>query len=260
MLTWMSRLWVVTREGMLLLRRDKIFLPAIVMGAVILIAAALASDWSVEDFHKILFDIGAFGFRVTGGLVAILWGTKLITDSRADGSLEVKLAAPVRRATWLLGRYLGLLATLLTLAVFLIALWQGLMVLNNYGLMTRAHRLMFAFLGIEWAVVAAMAVCFATFTRNAVALFATMCLWIAGLMIPTLAIAVSPETPASTRMVVDTMSVMWNLSQFNLVESAISGIPPAASILWGLAAYGLARVVFFLTAGAIIFSRRDLTY
>jgi ABC-type transport system involved in multi-copper enzyme maturation permease subunit len=214
----------------------------------------------VEDFRKILFDIGAFGFRMTGGVVALLWGTKLITDSRADGSLEVKLAAPVSRATWIVGRYLGLLVALGILAVFLLALWQGLMLLNNFGWMTMAHRQMFAYLVLEWAVVAAVAVSFATFCRNAVALFATACFWVAGMMIPTLAIAVSPETPAFTRQVIEQTALLWNLSQFNLVEYAISGMMPSANALFWLVGYGVSRIVFFLAVGTVIFSRRDLIY
>src|SRR5271169_3241497 len=99
---------VIALETFLLLRRDRIFAPALVLGLAACALALLASDWSIEDFSKILYDVGYFGFQITGGLVALVWGTKTVGDSRQEGSLEVQLAAPISRFTWLIGKYLGL--------------------------------------------------------------------------------------------------------------------------------------------------------
>ncbi len=49
---------VISWETFVLLRRDKVFVPALVASLLISAFANLASDWSVEDFTKILFDIG----------------------------------------------------------------------------------------------------------------------------------------------------------------------------------------------------------
>src|SRR5690606_34381136 len=107
---------VIAWETFVLLRRDKIFVPALVISLLISVLANLASDWSVEDFEKILFDIGFFGFQMTGSLVAIFWGAKIISDSRQEGSLEVQLAAPISRGSWIIGKYAGLCLCLVVLA------------------------------------------------------------------------------------------------------------------------------------------------
>jgi small neutral amino acid transporter SnatA (MarC family) len=89
----MSAWWQLTKESFLMLRRDRIFFPIIIAGLSIAVFANIASNWSMEDFDKILFVVGIAGFRITGGIVSILWGVRLITDPLQDRSIELRIAA-----------------------------------------------------------------------------------------------------------------------------------------------------------------------
>src|SRR5690606_2914998 len=146
-------------------------------GLAIAFLANLASDWSVGDFTKILFDVGAFGYQITGSLVAIFWGTKLINDAQRDGSIELYLAAPIPRGVWLLGRFVGLCLSLIFLAVILLAFWQATMLLNDFELMTAKQFSVFGFMLLGWLVLAALSMFFASFCGQGVALFASISLW-----------------------------------------------------------------------------------
>lgn len=250
---------IVAFEAFTLLRRDRIFFPALLAAVVVAAFANVASDWSVEDFTKILYDIGYFGFQLTGSLVAIFWGIKAVTDSRSEGALEVQLAAPVSRSTWLVGKYLGLAACLALLAVVLTALWQLFMSLNGFGTMTRAQLLVFAYMGLGWLVLGAMAMLFASFLRQGVATFAALAMWLAGLATSLVANTLAPEAPEATKRVVKGMARAWDLQQFNLIDHVLTPnwlLPPE---LGYRAAYGVLLVFALITLACLVFSRRDVT-
>lgn len=252
-------LFVTASTTFTLLRRDKIFTPFLISAIAISIFAQLASDWGVEEFNKILNDIGFFGFQMTGSFVALFWGIKMVSDSRTEGSIEVELAAPIERTTWLLGKYLGLTATLILLGALIVVSWQGMMLLNNFGWMQMTEWIAFAFTILAWAVLGALAILFGCLMRQTVALFVSLALWISGLCSTIVANTLHPDTPESTKRLVVGIARAWDLQQFNLVSSAVSGIPlPWNELGWRLA-YGVLLIAFILSIATVLFRRRDVT-
>ncbi len=249
---------VLANETFLLLRRDKIFLPIIFSGLMITLLANLASDWSIEDFSKILFDVGVFGFQLTGSLVAIFWGTKLIHDSAQDGSVELHLAAPISRASWVIGRYLGLAASLTSMAIIFLAFWQSFMLLNDFGLMTPKHFAIFGFMLQGWLVLAAMAMFFASFCGSGIALFSSVSLWFAGLVTNLVYQNLPTNTAEHTKAIVNTLARVWDLQQFNLISEVYTRDIMITSELWYRFTYGAGLVAILITFTSIWFSKRDI--
>jgi len=255
----LKALWLVTTETFLLLRRDRIFLPVLLCTLVIAAFANIASDWSIADFTKVLFDIGFFGFQLTGALVAMLWGTKLIADARRDGTLEVQLAQPVGRVTWILGRFLGLALCLLLLGGLVLAIWQVFMLLNDFGRMSSAQLVGFAFVVLGWLVLGALATAAATLLKQSLAFFCTLALWLAGMASTLVASTLGASTPEITRKLVTGLARMWDLQQFNLVDHTLAAGWVALPELAYRAAYGGLLVLALITFACIIFACRDAT-
>lgn len=251
-------LWILSLETYVLLKRDRVFAPAVAMGLAVAALAALACTWSVEDYRKILYDVGLFGFQVTGGLVALVWGTKAVADSRLEGSLEVQLAAPVSRSVWLLGKFVGLVLCLTLLGVVLLVIWQVTLLLAGYGAMSKAELLAFVLMGVGWIVLAALALFFAAMTRQGVALFATLSAWVAGLAAAPVATALGSETPATTRHLVAILARYWDFNQFNFAEHVLDPALPALADIAARFAYGGLLALLLLTLACVIFSRRDV--
>lgn len=240
------------------MKRDKIFFPALIGCIAISLFAHIASDWSIEEFEKILFDIGGVGFQVTGSLVAIFWGTKTIQDSRTEGSLEVQLSTPLHRGAWLVGKYLGLVTALVLLIVIMLALWQILMLLNAFGWMTFNHISIFGLLALGWLVLGAMSIFLASFCGQSVALFGALSLWFGGMASSLVNNSLAPETAALTKSAVNGLSRVWDLQRFNLVDFATNGIPLNGQEMMAHAVYGIVLIAFFVFSSCLIFTRRDL--
>lgn len=254
----MSHTSRIAKMTFLKLRRDQIFLPAFICGAVGLAFAVLSSFWSIEEFRKLLFDFGTVGFLLLGVMVALFWGNKVMSDARKDGSIEIILAAPISRLSWLWGNYLGLALALVSLGALLLVAWQ--LILLGFGLriMTPQEWIACGFIILLWLVVAALSVCFATLASSAVALFCSLILCVSGFLAAPVLQTLSPEAPESTRRVVEGIATVWNLKQFSFAEAVtVGGFPSTTELGWRLG-YGVSLIFVLLLASVLLFKQRDL--
>lgn len=256
--TNLDKMWILSRETLLLLRRDKVMIPALVGSFLITVFANLASDWNVEDFTKILFDIGYFGFSMTGTLMAIFWGTKILADSRQEGSMEVHLAAPIQRSIWIFGKFAGLKLCLFLVLCCFVSFWQVLMLANDFGWMTLRQVLLFAYMYLGWIVIGTLAIAFATAAGQTTALFCTLSLWVCGLASASIVQTLTPETPEATRFLVQGIARLWNLGHFNLIETVNMSGPLDWKDLGFRFTYGAVLSLLFLTVACLVFRKRDL--
>lgn len=255
----MSQMNRIAAMTYLKLRRDRIFLPAVICGALGIVFAVFASFWSIEELRKLLFDFGTVGFLLLGVMIALFWGTKVVNDARKDGSIEILLATPVSRLSWLWGNYLGLALALLSLAALLLAVWQVVLLGFGLAMMTPQEWIACGFIVLLWLVVAALSVCFATLASSAVALFCSLLLCVSGFLAAPVLQTLSPETPASTRRVVEGIATVWNLKQFSFAETVTVGLFPSAAELGWRLGYGLSLIGTLLLASVLLFRKRDLT-
>ncbi len=255
----MRTILAVACETFRRLRRDRIFLPALLIGFGLLGLSGLASYWGVEEFYKILYDLGSTAYLFTGATVAMFWGNKIVSDSKQEGSLEVQLASPIGRSSWLLGKFLGLSASLVLLALGLLIAWQC--VYLGYGMgWLRSHDLvLFGILSLSWLVLAALAILFASIATQAIALFCTLWMFVCGLISAPIMQALSPDTPKATRKIVETIAGIWNLHLFNISETYVKHFDPALPDDLGFrVAYGFLLCGFFLALACLAFQRKDI--
>jgi hypothetical protein len=88
-------------------------------------------------------------------------------------------------------------------------------------------------------------------------MFATLSLWVVGLMSSLVARALAPDTPQATKSFVNGVARIWDFQQFNLIAQASAGTALAKSELWWRAGYGGLLILALITTACIIFERRD---
>jgi ABC-type transport system involved in multi-copper enzyme maturation permease subunit len=252
--------WHLTKESFLILQRDRIFLPIIIVGTVIGVFANLASNWTFEGWEKILFDVGLAGFRLTGGLVAILWGVRMITDPLQDRSIELRIAAPSARYSWILARYAGLAFCLIVMGAIFIGIWQGLMVMNGYGTMNNLQSWTMGLVMCEWLVLGALGLLLGTIASFSTAMFVTLTAWILGLVAPIVAATTGPETDPLQRKLIELTASVWNFQRFNMIDKLEAGqVTVALQELTQRLTWGGSVLAGCLVLSAWVFSKKDLT-
>ncbi|MCX6116535.1 MAG: ABC transporter permease subunit [Proteobacteria bacterium] len=248
------------REAFIWLRRDKIFGPILMAGVVISLFANIASNWTIEEFSRILFDVGIAGFRITGGLIAILWGSRMIHDAIAERSLDPRLASPISRNTWYLARYCALATVLFIMGLAYFLAWQVIMHLNGQGLTSHIQNWAFGMLFFEWLILAALSMLLATLSGFGMSLFSTTALWIIGIFAPLVAASKDIQLDPLQAVVINLFSSIWNFHRFNILDDlAISGQnilqydDLVSRLLWIIS-----LLATLLVAGTWRFTERDL--
>lgn len=256
----MKQILAVIIETFTLLRRDRVFIPAIVLAVFIFLFASLASRWGIEEYEKFLYDVGFAGYSFMGCIVALFWGTKLLSDSRSDGSIEIQVASPISRSLWIVGKYLGLALTLLFLGLVLLLLWQGFVLIRGFPLMEASQLITFLLFTLEWLVVAALAVSTASAGSQGTAIFSSLCLWIAGLTSLNIANAMPPNTPEASKLLLETIAKFWDFQRFNLSDVALvdGAFPTPQELGWRLG-YGMGLIMLFIALACLSFHKRDVT-
>ena len=254
----MRPIFIIMKETFLLLKRDKIFLPMVVVGLCLMFFASMAKESSLDELVKVLFDMGTAGFFFTGILICLFWGIKSICESRKDGSIELQLAAPVTRTQWLIGRYLGLCCSLILVGIILVAAFQLMLYLDFKRIMSWQQLIVFDYLVLGWLVFAAICVFFATFCNTPTATFSSLCVWIAGMLSGIFVDTLPRNTNPWMEAVVKWLATFWDFQRFNLTAYASTPtFPPTSDLVW-FALYGVAVIVLLLSVATVIFGQRDL--
>jgi len=243
---------VTVREAL----RRKLQVNLLLFALLLLVVSAVVSALTLGEAHRIASDLGLTAMEVMGSLIAVFLGASLVAGDVERRVLYPVVAKPISRAQYLLGRYLGLAATLLLNLVVM-----GVTLALMLALQTESAKALdlallsaFAMMGVQFLVVAAIAVFFSSITTTTLAAIFTLALTLAGRLSNDL--RTLWEGPGA-----QLGKLLWyllpNLSALSLNESVIYRTPPPASA-WLAVVYALLYAGAALALAAAVFERRDL--
>ena len=250
--------------------RDKV-LYNLVFFAVLLIAASyLLSQLTAGQDVKIIKDLGLAASSLFGLFIAVFIGIGLVWKEVERRSIYSLLSKPLRRRDFVLGKYLGLVFTLLVnLAIMAAALY---LVLAYYDWtspesLSRAWeapaldpRMLSAvyLIFLQLMLVTAIALFFSTFSSPLLSAALTFGLFIIGHFNADLkhfeSVVASPVAAWVARAL---YYLLPNLAPFDIKSQVVHGQAVAAGYLLLTSAYGFVYIAALLVAAAAIFSRRD---
>jgi ABC-type transport system involved in multi-copper enzyme maturation permease subunit len=246
--------------------RDKILYNLILFALIMILSSVVLGQLTLGYENKVIVDLGLSSISIFGTLIAIFIGISLVYKELERRTIYVLLAKPVYRHEFILGKYLGLLCTLLVnvvimaVGVALTLAFHGGVGLDAILRLIPAVYLIF----LSLALTTALALLFSTFSTPALSALFTLFLWVIGHFNEDL-IAFGDITKSSAfQWVCKTLYyVLPNFSNFasinsqNIILSAAyqQSIDPWA-ILW-VTVYGLLYCAGLTMISIRIFSRRD---
>ena len=250
--------------------RDRVPYSMVAFAVLLIGASYLISQLTAGQDLKIIKDLGLAAISWFGLLIAIFIGIGLVSKEVERRSVYALLAKPLTRGQFILGKYAGLIFTLLvnllamTIAFALVlaymdsaaapgvrASWDAPALDPRLGV---AIALTFA----ELMIVTALALFFSTFSSPLLAALLTFALWVAGHF---------NQDLRNFETVLDVAPVVWlarviyyvlpNLAPFHGRAEVAHGVPvPAGEVLLTLA-YAATYVGLLLIAAIAVFRRRD---
>jgi len=251
------RVLAVARNTVREVLRERIVLVLAVFGVALVAASQVLSPLALGEGKKVVTDFGLAGSSLLATLLAVFLGSTLLHKELDRRTIYAVMAKPIRRAEFLVGKFLGLWTT----TGFLLA-GMTLMVL---ALLTVVHReTPWVLLGslvltlMELGIVTAFVIFFSSFTTPGLTAFFTLGVIVTGNFAEQI-LYFGGQGEAQTLAVV-TGALYWivpHLATFNVRGMVTHGIAVPPERIAFAVAYALLYMGALLTVAGAIFERKD---
>jgi len=250
--------------------RDKV-LYSIVAFAVMLIAVSyLLGQLTAGQDLKIIKDLGLASIATFGLLIAVFIGIGLVWKEVERRSIYGLLTKPIRRWEFILGKYAGLMLTLLVNVSVMTAAFYAVLAYQGWGVdalarqawpappMDPALLAAIALIFVELMLVTAIALFFSTFSSPFLSAVLTLGLWVIGHFNADLRNFENVlESRAAAWLARGLYYVLPNFDAFDIKAQVVHGQHVAASYIGLSMLYGAVYMALVLTGAVAIFARRD---
>ena len=161
-----SRLTAITLNTFREAVRDRVLYNLVVFVLILLASAPLFSQISIDIERLMLVNLGLSAISIFGVIIAIFIGIGLVAKEIEKKTLYTILARPVRRWEFVVGKYLGLVLTLVTNAAFMTIGFFGALLLYTRPVTRSDASLLVAiyFILLEFLIITALTLLFSSFS------------------------------------------------------------------------------------------------
>jgi ABC-type transport system involved in multi-copper enzyme maturation permease subunit len=241
--------------------RDRVLYNLIFFALMMIGAAILVGQISIGIERMVIINLGLSAISIFGIIMAIFIGVGLVYKEMEKRTLYSLLSKPIRRWEFLVGKFAGLLLTLVVnTALMTLGLGAALYFVSRKFERADATILVAVyFILLELALVTALALFFSCFTSPMLSTLYTLGIYVAGVFAPGI-LSVSQftsnwELGAVTRLV---YYVLPNFHNFGVIAAAAHGEAVPFTLIWHNTVYALLYVILILVASAAVFSGRNL--
>ena len=250
--------------------RDKVLYGIVAFAVLLMASSFLIGQLTAGQDVKIIKDLGLAAMSLFGLFIAIFIGIGLVSREIERRSIYAVLAKPVQRYEFIVGKYLGLVGTLLVNLAIMAAAYYVVLTYMAYTVPSGAlkgeppatdPRLLIAvgLIAAELALVTAVALFWSTFSSSALlSAGLTAGLWIAGQFGSDLRnFDQVVQSPAAVEIARGLYYVLPNFAAFDVKMQVVHGLPVGARYVAVTLGYGAVYIAMLIVASVLIFSRRD---
>ena len=237
-------------------RRNRVFYSLFLFALVVVLNSVIFTEVTMATMDRVLKDTGLAAINVFALALTVFAGVGVINREIDRRSIYTVLAKPLSRFSYILGKYLGLVAVIFATSV---AMFVGLL-LAMKGYKTDIHTgifLGFAGILLEVLVLGAVAVLCSTFTTSFISAFICAAVWISG-HLSTEFVRVVRKSAGAKRLVGEAVYYLVpNLERFNFkYHATYDQVVPMATFA-AVVVFALAYASAALLGAVMIFQRRD---
>ncbi|MGB9067432.1 MAG: ABC transporter permease [Candidatus Acidiferrales bacterium] len=241
--------------------RDRVLYNLVLFALLMIGAAILVGGVSIGIVQLVIINLGLSSISIFGLVMAIFIGVGLVYKEIEKRTLYSLLAKPIRRWQFLVGKYAGLLLTLVVNTAFMTL---GLAAAYFYvgGRIERANLsilIAIYFILLDLAMVTALAMFFSCFSSPMLSTLFTLAIYITGVFANDIHglgdFTKSPAVLAVTRAI---YYLVPNFHNFNAIATAAHGDPIPFALIWQNSLYAALYILLLLIASSAVFSRRNL--
>lgn len=238
-------------------QRDRILYLLFFFAAVGILAARVLAVLTVGDRVKIIKDVGLSSISIFGVLMAILIGTGLVYKEIDKKTIYTLLAKPLHRAEFILGKFLGLVLTLLVMTAAMSVIFLAIVYAHTLKIES-GLLVAIAYIFVELVLVTAVAILFSSFSTPILSSLFALAFYLIGHLSWGLELILKKMAPGPGRTLVRALyAVLPDLENFNFKTEVVHGLPIPPGLYLSSLLYGVCYTAFVLILAVLIFRRRD---
>ena len=241
--------------------RDRVLYNLIFFALMMMAAAVLVGGVSIGIERDVMVNLGLTAISLFGIVMAIFIGVGLVYKEIEKRTLYSVLAKPIQRWQFLVGKFVGLLLTLVVNTVLMaIGLSAALFyVTRKFERGDGTIVVAIYFILLELALITALALFFSCFSSPILSTLYTLGIYVAGMFSPDIRdIGVVTSSPVVKAVAKFIYYVLPNFHNFNTIAAAAHSETIPLALIWQNTAYAGLYVVVILIAASAMFSGRDL--
>lgn len=241
--------------------RERLLYNLVIFAVLLSVASLTISQLTLGEQFRIIADVSTSSTQVFGILISVFVGVALVSREIDRRTAYAMLARPVSRADFVLGKFLGLLATA-GLNLLVMAVASALVLLaytRSAAFLGSGFLVAFGLMLAQFAVCVALAVLFASFSTATLAVILTLALVGAGFVFS----EVRPFWLLSERVHMKPLVhlldfVLPNMGLLDAKEALTYGDAVSLRSFATRLAYGFGYAGAVVALAAAVFSRRDI--
>jgi ABC-type transport system involved in multi-copper enzyme maturation permease subunit len=237
--------------------RDRILYAIVFFAVIILLLSMIMDIITIGQRAKIIIDTGLASISIFGTLIAIFVGIGLVYKEIDKRTIYTIVSKPVARWQFLLGKYFGLVLTLLVEVAAMSAIFF-IIVINELGTVPPLLFLAVGLTFIELMIVCAVAILFSSFSTPILSGMYTLGVYVIGHLTRSLyQFSFRFEGTFLQKLMLFLYYFFPNLDNFNIRSQAVHGLPVDTGYVLFAVGYGMLYITVLLVVSSYIFSRRD---
>lgn len=240
--------------------RDKVLYNLVVFAVVLIGAAILLGEISIGVRQIMMVNVGLTAIDIIGVLIAVFLGISLVSREIERRSLYNVLAKPVARWEFILGKYLGLLLTLVVNTAIMAAGFYAALLYVSHGTggVALAPAGAIYFILLELALVTGVAMFFSCISTPILSAILTFAIFIIGNLLGDIRWFGHESGGAALHGLTTLLFyILPDFSQFNVIAQAAHGQLAPSFAFAANSLYALLYAAILVGASILIFEERE---
>ena len=254
-----SRLTAITLNTFREAVRDRVLYNLILFVLLLVASAPLFGQISIGMERLILVNVGLSSISLFGVIIAIFIGIGLVSKEMEKKTLYTILSRPVRRWEFIVGKYMGLIMTLVVNTALMTAGFYIALLITN-GLHKSDALLLVAiyFTVLQFLIVTALTVLFSTFSSPIFSAIFTFALFIIWTFAEDLKNFAAISKGAAKLLATAAAYVMPNFASLNVIAQTAHDQGIGGRLILFNTLYAVLYSASAVAAAVLIFDRRNL--
>lgn len=255
----MNAIYTLARLTVRTYLQEKILLVVMVFAALLMASSYVLSPLAVGAQQKIVIDIGLAAVSIFAVVLIVLLGAGSFHMEKERGILRSLLAKPISRVDFILGKYLGTLATACMVIVLMAIVHMLVVALSGAKVTTTMLWAVYMTL-LEAGLVTALLTLFSCFTSPVLGSFFTIACVVAGhFSADLLDFANRFGQGIPKAIVTGVYYVLPNLGLLSLRGEAVHGLHIPEGMVLAVSLYALMYASVLLYTATVIFRAREVS-